>query len=52
MAKKYFIQEVFKKAKKKGTLGRCSGSKFGGPSCPEGSRQYNFAKTLKKLRKK
>jgi len=28
--------------------GRCSGDKFGGPDCPEGSPQYNLAKRLKK----
>lgn len=47
--KKGFIQDVFTRAKKKGTLGKCTGDKFGGPSCPPGSKQYNFAKSLRKM---
>ena len=49
---KGFIQDVFAKAKKKGTLGKCSGSKLGSSTCPKGSKAYNFAMTLKKLRSK
>jgi hypothetical protein len=49
--KKNWIGPMFKAAKKKGTEGRCSGSKFGGPSCPAGSKQYNAAKNLRKIAK-
>jgi len=49
---KNFIQKVFKKAKKKGTLGDCTGKKYGSKSCPPGSKKYNFAKTLRKINKK
>ena len=48
MAEK-FIQSVFEKAKKKGTAGDCTGSKFGSPSCPEGSKKYNFAKLIRRI---
>ena len=44
-----WIQQAFNKAKKKGTIGRCTGKKFGGPTCPPGSKQYNMAKTLRKM---
>lgn len=50
MAKKW-IQAAFRKAKEKGTTGRCTGSKFGSSSCPPGSKAYNMAKTLRKMRK-
>jgi len=46
MAKKW-IQKMFKNAKKKGTLGKCTGAKFGSASCPKGSPQYNAAKTMR-----
>jgi len=42
-----FIQKAFARAKKKGTLGKCSGKKLGSKSCPKGSKAYNF-----KLRKR
>ena len=29
----------------------CTGDKFGGPTCPKGSRRYNLAKTFKKMNK-
>lgn len=29
----------------------CTGNKFGGPECPEGSKRYNLAKTFKKMDK-
>ena len=51
MAKKW-IQAAFKRAKAKGTTGRCTGKKFGGASCPPGSKRYNLAKTFKKMAKK
>jgi len=50
--KKKWIQAAFKDIEKRGTEGKCSGDKFGGPSCPPGSRQYNMAKTLRKIAKK
>lgn len=30
----------------------CTGSKFGGPSCPPGTKRYALAKTFKKMNKK
>jgi len=27
----------------------CTGKKFGGPTCPPGSKRYNLAKTFKKM---
>jgi len=50
--KKKWIQAAFKDIKKKGTEGKCTGDKFGGPSCPPGSKQYNMAKNLRKIAKK
>ena len=50
--KKKWIQKAFKGIKKRGTEGVCSGDKFGGPSCPPGSKRYNMAKTLRKMSKK
>jgi len=50
--KKKWIQSMFKKAKKKGTVGRCSGKKFGGPSCPPGSKQHTAAQNLRDISKK
>jgi len=47
-----WIGKMFAKAKSKGTLGRCSGKKYGSSSCPPGSKQYDAAKTLSKLRKR
>lgn len=47
-----WIQKAFSKIKKKGTTGKCTGKKFGGPSCPPGSKQYNMAKNLRKMAKK
>lgn len=41
--KKKWMQDV--KIKRPGI---CTGKKLGGPSCPEGSRQYALAKTFKK----
>lgn len=49
MAKSSWIQKAFKKSDKKGTTGLCTGSKFGGPTCPPGSKRYNMAKTLRKM---
>lgn len=30
----------------------CTGSKFGGPSCPPSSKRYNLAKVFKGIAKK
>jgi len=47
-----FIQKAFANAKRKGTLGDCTGKKFGSSSCPKGSKKYNFAKNMRKINKK
>lgn len=46
-----WIQKATTSIKKRGTEGVCTGSKFGGPSCPPGSKRYNLAKTFKKMQK-
>jgi hypothetical protein len=46
-----WIQEATKSIKKRGTEGVCTGSKFGGPGCPPGSKRYNLAKTFRKMAK-
>ena len=50
--KKKWIQKATTSIKKRGTAGVCTGDKFGGPSCPAGSKRYNLAKTFKKMAKK
>ena len=50
--KKNWIQKATASIKKRGTAGGCTGDKFGGPSCPAGSKKYNLAKTFKKMAKK
>lgn len=47
-----WIQKATKSIKKRGTEGVCTGDKFGGPSCPPGSKRYNLAKTFKAMAKK
>jgi hypothetical protein len=47
-----WIQKVTKSIKKRGTEGVCTGDKFGGPSCPPGSKRYNLAKTFRAMAKK
>jgi hypothetical protein len=47
-----WIQKATAGIKERGTEGRCSGSKFGGPDCPPGSKQYNLAKTFRSMAKK
>lgn len=37
--------------KRRKTEGVCTGSKFGGPTCPAGSKRYALAKTFKKIGK-
>ena len=51
MAKKC-IQKVAAGIKKRGTKGVCTGSKFGGSTCPTGSKRYNLAVTFKNMAKK
>ena len=46
-----WIADVTKSIKKRGTEGVCTGAKFGGSSCPPGSRRYNLAKTFRKMAK-
>ena len=49
---KRWIQKAFEDIEKRGTKGVCTGDRFGGPSCPPGSKRYNMAKTLRKISKK
>ena len=44
-----WIQKADKDIEKRGTKGRCTGDKFGSESCPEGSKEYDLAKTFKKM---
>jgi hypothetical protein len=46
-----WMQKVSKSIEKRGTKGKCTGSKFGSPSCPAGSKAYNLAKTFRKMAK-
>ena len=53
MAKnKKWIQAASASIKKRGTAGVCTGDKFGGPTCPRGSKRYNLAKVFKGMAKK
>ena len=47
-----WIQKATKSIKKRGTKGKCSGSKLGSRSCPKGSRAYNLAMIFKNMAKK
>jgi len=47
-----WIQKATASIKRRGTEGVCSGSNFGGPGCPPGSKRYNLAKTFKAMAKK
>jgi hypothetical protein len=47
-----WIQDAEKDIERRGTEGVCTGDKFGSPSCPEGSKRYNLAKTFRKMAKK
>ena len=49
--KNKWIQGVVAGIEKRGTKGVCSGSKFGGSTCPKGSKRYNLAVTFKKMSK-
>ena len=44
-----WIQAADRDIERRGTKGRCTGAKFGSESCPKGSREYNLAKTFKKM---
>lgn len=46
---KNWIGKVAAGIKKRGTEGVCTGGKFGGSSCPPGSKRYNLAVTFKKM---
>ena len=48
---KDWIQGAEEDIEKRGTEGVCTGDKFGGPSCPPGSKRYNLAKTFRKMAK-
>jgi len=53
MAKnKKWIQAASASIKKRGTEGVCTGDKFGGPTCPRGSKRYNLAKVFKGMASK
>lgn len=47
-----WIQKATRSIKRRGTEGVCTGKKFGGPTCPKGSRRYNLAKTFRKMARK
>ena len=46
-----WIQSATASIKRRGTEGVCTGKKFGGATCPPGSKRYNLAKTFKKMGK-
>ncbi len=47
-----WMQKATDSIERRGTEGRCTGSNFGGPDCPPGSKQYNLAQTFRKMSKK
>ena len=47
-----WIQKATASIKRRGTEGVCTGAKFGGPTCPKGSKRYNLAKTFKAMAKR
>ncbi len=47
-----WIGKVRASIKRRGTEGVCTGPKFGGATCPPGSKRYNLAKTFRKMAKK
>ena len=49
---KNWIQNATASIKRRGTAGKCTGSKFGSSSCPPGSKRYNLAKVFKGMAKK
>ena len=46
-----WIQKATASIKRRGTEGVCTGAKFGGPTCPPGSKRYNLAVTFRKMAK-
>ena len=46
-----WIQSATASIKRRGAEGVCTGKKFGGPTCPPGSKRYNLAKTFQKMGK-
>ena len=50
--KSKWVQKAAASIKKRGTAGKCTGSKFGSKSCPAGSKAYNLAKTFRAMAKK
>jgi hypothetical protein len=51
MKKGGWMQKATDSIEENNTEGVCTGSKFGGPNCPEGSKRYNLAKTFRKMAK-
>ena len=49
---KKWIQNASASIKKRGTKGVCTGDKFGGSTCPPGSKRYNLAKVFKGMARK
>jgi len=47
-----WIQDAEEDIDRRGTEGVCTGKKFGGPTCREGTKRYNLAKTFRKMAKK
>jgi len=47
-----WIGKVRASIKRRGTEGVCTGPKFGGSTCPPGSKRYNLAKTFRAMAKK
>lgn len=50
--KKNWISKATASIQRRGTEGVCTGSKFGGPTCPPGSKRHTLAKTFRKMAKK
>ena len=49
---KKWIQKASADIKKRGTEGVCTGDKFGGSTCPPGSRRYTLAKVFRGMARK
>jgi hypothetical protein len=47
-----WIGKVRASIKKRGTAGVCTGPKFGGSTCPPGSRRHKLAEIFRKMAKK
>ena len=46
---KKWIQKATASIKRRGTEGKCTGSKYGSKSCPKGSKAYNLATTFRSM---